>query len=207
MQWNLDEYTNLHQSVNILSISVKKQVGLIFPVDVYVQDPYVAKQAKQAADPHIAERAEWEPLNTIYIPCEPDLMRGPTNSRIAVVDYDGDTNKLEDPVEWDSKRKCFFTQYKNDIVWINKEHCELPQFHQVNVWAIVQSILDMYEQTWILGRSAPWAFEGNRIILVPHAGETRNAYYDRNSKSIQFYYFFSNGKRVRHLPVPRYYRP
>ena len=54
----------------------------------------------------------------------------------------------------------------------------------------------------ILGRSAPWAFEGNRIILVPHAGETQNAYYDRNSKSIQFYYFHSNGKRDQYLPVP-----
>ncbi len=34
----------------------------------------------------------------------------------------------------------------------------------------------------------PWAFEGNRLIVVPHAGYAENAYYDRASKSLQFYY-------------------
>ena len=101
MRWDVDEYNSLRQVANFLTSSVKKQVGLIFPVDVYVQDPYVAKQAKQADDPHIAKREEWQTIKPIYVPCEPDLMRGPTSSRIAVVDYDGDTNKLEDPVEWD----------------------------------------------------------------------------------------------------------
>jgi hypothetical protein len=56
--------------------------------------------------------------------------------------------------------------------------------------------LNMFEESTILGRSVPWAFEGNRIILVPHAGEMQNAFYDRSSKSIQFYYFDSDRKRV-----------
>ena len=32
-------------------------------------------------------------------------------------------------------------------------------------------------------------FEGNRLIVVPHAGYGQNAFYDRRSKSLQFYYF------------------
>ena len=42
----------------------------------------------------------------------------------------------------------------------------------------------------------PWAFEGNRLILVPHAGYGQNAYYDRASKSLQFYYFDSGDATV-----------
>ena len=42
----------------------------------------------------------------------------------------------------------------------------------------------------------PWAFEGNRLIVVPHAGYGQNAYYDRQSKSLQFYYFDKDGKTV-----------
>src|SRR5262249_51917014 len=39
----------------------------------------------------------------------------------------------------------------------------------------------------------------NRLIIVPHAGYGQNAFYDRDSKSLQFYYFdrVSDGKRNR----------
>lgn len=70
------------------------------------------------------------------------------------------------------------------------------QFHQVNVWAIVQNALDFFEGGFALGRSIPWAFEGNRLIVVPHAGYGENAFYDRRSKSLQFYYFDGEAGRV-----------
>ena len=38
-----------------------------------------------------------------------------------------------------------------------------------------------------MGRFIPWAFEGSRIIVVPNAGYLGNAFYDRSSKSLQFY--------------------
>ena len=41
-----------------------------------------------------------------------------------------------------------------------------------------------------------WAFEGNRLIVLPHAGYGENAYYDRASKSLQFYYFNGPGTTV-----------
>ncbi len=36
---------------------------------------------------------------------------------------------------------------------------------------------------------SPGVLTGNRLIIVPHAGYGENAYYDRHSKSLQFYYF------------------
>jgi hypothetical protein len=55
----------------------------------------------------------------------------------------------------------------------------------------LRQIIDGYflESGFGLGRRIPWAFEGNRLMVVPHAGYGQNAYYDRASKSLQFYYF------------------
>ena len=33
------------------------------------------------------------------------------------------------------------------------------------MWAIIQSVLQLYEEPWVLGRAAPWAFEGNRLTV------------------------------------------
>jgi hypothetical protein len=70
------------------------------------------------------------------------------------------------------------------------------QFRQVNVWAILQRALEFFESGSGLGRRIPWAFEGNRLIVVPHAGPGENAYYDRASKSLQFYYFDRDKERI-----------
>ena len=66
----------------------------------------------------------------------------------------------------------------------------------MNVWAIVQRALDFFESGFALGRRIPWGFEGNRLIVVPHAGPGENAYYDRHSKSLQFYYFDRGDERI-----------
>jgi hypothetical protein len=182
-QWNTTEYNNLYRANDLLSTDNKKTLGLLIPVDVYVQDPFVAEQKKDVA------------LSTIYVGNEPELMDGPTSARIAVVDYDADAHTVVKPAHWDFKNRRFTFDDKGSKP-ITREHCAELQFHQVNVWAIIQSVLDIYEATWVLGRSAPWAFEGNRLIVVPHAGYLANAFYDRRSKSIQFYYFGTEEKRV-----------
>ena len=109
-QWNLTEFTNLHQTRHFLSKDNRKTLGLLMPVDVYVQDPYVAKSNEGLA------------LNTILMECEPDLMAGPTSARIAVVDYDADTNKLEDPVQWDRKKRHFFFKHKGEKEPVTRAH-------------------------------------------------------------------------------------
>jgi hypothetical protein len=183
-QWTLEEDINLHQARHLLSKRNRKTLRLLVPVVVYVQDP------------HVAESNEGLALNEILMECEPDLMAGPTSARIAVVDYDADTNKLADPVQWDRRNRRFYFKRDGEKEWVTRRHRNLPEFHQVNVWAIIQSVLRMYEATWVLGRSAPWAFEGNRLIVVPHAGYLANAFYSRRSKSLQFYYFGPENKRV-----------
>ena len=151
----------------------REKLGLAVPATIYVQDPLVAEQ-----NPELG-------LQDLALDWEAGLTDGPTSARVAVVDYDGDQDKLEKPARWDRARWCFVGP---DGQPIGRERYQSPQFHQVNVWAIVQRTLTFFEEAHALGRPVPWAFEGQRLIVVPHAGYGENAFYDRNSKSLQFYY-------------------
>ena len=97
------------------------------------------------------------------------------------------------PARWDEKLDAF-VDAKGKL--LDRSNNESLQFHQVNVWAIVQRTLDFFESGFGLGRRILWAFEGNRLIVVPHAGYGENAYYDRESKSLQFYYFDRGEERI-----------
>ncbi|MBN1810275.1 MAG: serine protease [Anaerolineae bacterium] len=169
---------NLHFAAPLLSLKNKIALGLTVPATIYVQDPLVAKKSRGRLG-----------LEDIHVTWEPDLAPGPTSSRLAVVDYDGDKNELIPPARWDERRKCFVFGSSRRPVRIGKENADCPQFRQVNVWAVIQNILDFYEDPCVLGRPISWGFQGNRLIIVPHAGCCENAFYDRHSKSLQFYYF------------------
>jgi hypothetical protein len=187
-EWSLKqgvtrEFFNPYETANLESWDSRTRRGLLMPVDIYAQAPLAVEDIE----------AE---LNTIYVAREPDLMAGPTSARVAVVDYDGDRNTLEEPVQWDRRKGRFVLKHKGERVPITRVHADTPQFHQLNVWATIQSLLHMAEASWVLGRAAPWAFEGNRLIAVPHAGYATNAFYDRHSKSMQFYYYDSGNARV-----------
>ncbi len=164
-----------------LSKDTRMALGLTMPVTIYVQDPLVAKR-----NPKLGRR-------TIDVAWEPDLADGPTSARIAVVDYDAETNTLTSPARWKEDQWCFVAA---DGQPVGKKQAGDPHFRQVNVWAIVQSILAMYESRYVMGRPVPWAFEGNRLIVVPQAGCKQNAYYDRHSKSLQFFYCGQGDKPV-----------
>lgn len=171
------EDRKLYEVSQDLSKIVRKELGLRFPVNIFVQDPLVAEKHKKEGVLGI---------DTIDLDWEPSITDGPTSSRIAVVDYNADTGILAEPVTWDSEKKAF----------INADDPDGFQFHQVNVWAIVQNTLAFFEDPYVMGRPIPWGFDGNKLIVVPHAGVMKNAFYDRRSKSLQFYYFSSDGKPV-----------
>jgi hypothetical protein len=169
-----DERVNLYAVARRLPSSFQDKSGLRLPFVTYFQDPFVAKQ-----DPDQAFDEE------VFVNWEPGLADGPTSSRFAVVDYNSDTGKLAAPAEWDEPLQKFVSNGKA----LDKTSASLFQFHQVSLWALLQRALAFFEDSNGLGRTIPWAFEGNRLIVVPHAGYGENAYSDRRSKSLQFYYF------------------
>lgn len=166
---------NLFEVSRFLYEETKDTLGL------YIEDVYVYLQ-----DPLVAEDKPDLGIKPIEVRWEPNLADGPTSARLAVVDYNADCDVLVPPVRWND-RTYRFEGPAGEL--LGPEQSELLQFHQLNVWAIVQNLLDMYESPFALGRAIPWGTGGNRLILVPHAGYGENAYYDRHSKSLQFFYY------------------
>src|SRR5688572_23036986 len=176
------ERTALYGARRFIGSGLEEKLRLRIPIDVYFQDPFVA-----AENPKLAFDEDCP------VPWEPGLADGPTSARFAVVDYDAHQDALTPPARWDADTSAFVDPRGTRL---DRHHTTVPQFDQVNVWAIVQRALDFFESGFGLGRSIPWAFEGNRLIVVPHAGPGENAYYDRESKSLQFYYFDRDQERI-----------
>jgi hypothetical protein len=106
---------------------------------------------------------------------------GPTSSRVAVIDYNGDLDTVFRAARLHSDK----TRFK-----IRGDKLETDfHFHQVNVWATIHKTLDLLEASDVLGRRIPWAFPGGRLKVLPHAGYWENAYYDRGTGALHFFYF------------------
>jgi hypothetical protein len=176
------ERNELYASRRFIGSALEEKLKLRIPFDVYFQDPLVA-----AGNPRLAFDDDW------FVSWEPGLQNGPTSARFAVVDYDAHLDSLAAPARWDEEQNGFLDE---DGQLLDRSNTDSFQFHQVNAWAIVQHALDFYESGFGLGRRIPWGFDGNRLIVVPHAGPGENAYYDRASKSLQFYYFDRGDERI-----------
>ena len=189
-----DARENLYEViVPLLDKETRERLGLRLMLPFYPQDPMVAAMegyellrpenflAGRLPD---AKKKSDRDMPPPSISWEPGLTHGPTSARLAVVDYNGDTGTVTEPALWNAKRWAF-TEPDGTPIPAAAPHSS--HFHQVSLWATVQTIIEFFEDPWTLGRPVAWAFPGNRLILVPHAGWGTNAFYDRRSKSLQFY--------------------
>jgi hypothetical protein len=188
---------DLYESANSLDKDTRQRLGLMMKIPVFIQDPLVAIEKPLLG------------IQEIEVRLEKGFDSGPTSSRVVVVDFNADTQRLQDPVEWIEENGWFRSPLKEwlpdaprdltDVKRLERYQAEYeafitsavknPFFHQVNAWAVVQRVLEFYEHPQALGRPVPWGFDGNRLIVVPHAGYGENAFYDRATKSLQFFYF------------------
>lgn len=150
-------------------------LGMSVEANIYVQDPLIAKSGRFG-------------IHKIRLDRDPYFSDGPTSSRIAVVDYNFDTKTLAKPAECDDKKEKF----------VGADNPASVFFHQVNVWAITQNILSFFEDPTLMGRPLPWAFSGNRLIILPHAGKstTIDTCYNRKGKCLTLSYSDSHGATV-----------
>ena len=167
---------DLYAARQYLRLGTLKEAGLRMPVEVYFKDPDVAAQFEGAGID-----------DDFTTPWEPGLRDGPTSARFAVVDYDSTKNVLTPPAIWDRDNSCYVAPDGKTV--LDGKTKDLYQYHQLSVWANVQNTLEFFESSAGLGRRISWGFEGNRLTIVPHAGNGENAYYDRGSKSLQLYWF------------------
>lgn len=120
------------------------------------------------------------------------FLDGPVTRRVAVLDFNPDTGALEAGVRYIPPKPG------NKI-----GHYDVPKepdvrsraFNQVSVFATVFKTIQMFEKPDTLGREIRWAFDAPQLLVVPRAGQMENAYYERDTHSLQFFYFPRDDKR------------
>ncbi len=137
---------------------------------VLAQDPAVRDRSGKALTTHVTAPAEL-------------LAPGPKGHRVHVIDYDA-SNDL---------------YYRARTAAVQDDHYEGvtdieslvgdPHFHQQNAYAIAMATLGEFEAA--LGRHVSWGFSSpsHQLKIAPHAFADANAYYSRDSESLNFGYF------------------
>jgi hypothetical protein len=135
-----------------------------------------------AQDPKFLDTAGNALTTTIEVPAE-RLEPGPKGHRVHVLDYDATADRFYKSRDTDPYKDYYARPSGIDRLLRD------PYFHQQNCYAITMGTLYQFEQA--LGRTVEWGFEqgGHQIKIAPHAFADANAYYSRESESLNFGYF------------------
>ena len=107
-----------------------------------------------------------------------ELAPGPAGELLKVVDFDGTREVWYRPVDLDDPAilaQGGLRPAEGD-----------PRTHQQVVYAVAMSVIERFER--FLGRRFRWA-EGKALVLVPHAFEGRNAFFDPTRRAVLFGYY------------------
>ncbi len=115
---------------------------------------------------------------------EPFFLDGPVSRRVAVLDFDEATGALFPGARFlppTPRRKIG----RYEIPEAGGIYCR--EFIQVSTFATVLRTMDLFEEPDALGRPLTWAFGAPQLLVVPRAGEGANAFYERESHSLQLF--------------------
>jgi hypothetical protein len=109
---------------------------------------------------------------------ERNLHTGPDGRLVQVVDYDATREQWYEPVDL------------NDPAVLAQDGLRPtegdPRAHQQVVYAVAMSVIERFER--FVGRRFRWRTR-QKLRLVPHAFEGRNAYFDPNRRAVLFGYY------------------
>ena len=136
-------------------------------------------------DQLIAQMKGMQPIES-FSHSEDFFLDGPVSKRVAILNFDPETGALTPGVPL--KR----SQNSNDVVGYvinNEADLNSLDFNQVSVFATILKTMAMFEESDTLGRPITWAFNAPQLLVVPRAGDWANAFYERETHSLQFFYF------------------
>jgi hypothetical protein len=161
-------------------------------VPVLVKLPLIVKDAT------VADLKDIDLLEDFVITGEEVFLDGPLTPRVAILDFDGTTGQLRESIPFEAARseKDFgaygFSRKPDDVGDVPR------QLASVSVFGTVYKTMRMFEERDALGRAVVWSFEGPQLLVVPRAGELANAFYERDSHSLQFFSFRAGGGAFVH---------
>lgn len=155
-----------------------------------VRLPYIVQ------DQLTATRKGMKPVEFFYYEDEDEVfLDGPVSKRVAVVDFDAKDGRLQPSTVFEPPTgRRTVGRYV-----VDESELESIEFTQVSVFSTVLKTMRLFEMDDILGRRLTWAFRGPQLLVVPRAGLCANAFYERDSRSLQFFCFDSltrPGKRI-----------
>ena len=143
-------------------------------IPMLVQDPLTSVYKGMAA------------VDTVEIAYEDFFLDGPVTRRVAVLDLDPDTNQLRPGVRYVAPARG---RKIGTYAIANANDLYAPDFNQVSVFATIFKTMYMFERDDTLGRPVQWGFGAPQLLVIPRAGQWANAFYERESHSLQFFYF------------------
>jgi hypothetical protein len=119
-------------------------------------------------------------------PIQSDYLRGSGSSRVVISHTDAFGQPAYPGLNWETEKDLSFERFEDEGLVDN------PQFHQVNVFAVLNRALDLIEEE--IGHNIIWK-DGSPLVVRPHAFNGENAFYDPQNPSLNFGYFASPFRR------------
>jgi len=139
-------------------------------------------------DQTIASQKGMRPTEECTLEGERFFLDGPVTERLAVLDFDPKTGELSQGTHFNAAEATYE---------VEAEPLDSPDFLRTNAFGTVLKTMYMFEEGDTLGRPLDWGFDGPQLLIVPAAGEWANAFYEREARCLQFFYFQSQeGQRV-----------
>lgn len=137
-------------------------------------------------DPQVTAFAEIPATEEFTIDGEQFYLDGPVCERVALLDFDDTSGGLVPGARFlPGEPDAAFARYE----LADPAELSARDVTQVSVFGTVLRTMHMFEEPDALGRRLRWAFGGPQLLVVPRAGEWANAFYERESRSIQLFHF------------------
>lgn len=150
---------------------------------------------KDLADPH----GLGVPVEGITVRGGGGFFDGPVCSRVAILDFDPDTGALLPGVPVHLHKHATREWRYGSGKEPTGADLETPEFIATSVFGTVHRTIAKFEESDVLGRPIRWAFDGPQLLVVPRAGEWENAFYERESRSLQFFCFPDRSDPTRRI--------
>jgi hypothetical protein len=118
------------------------------------------------------------------------LLDGPISRRVAVIDLHPETGAVMPGAHFVRPQGRTLGRYEVK----DEADYEATDFMQVSVFSAVMRMMVLFEAPDVLGRKLRWAFDGEQLLVVPRAGKMPNAFYHRDSRSLQFFFVDDRSK-------------
>ena len=162
---------------------------------------YLRRQADAASGEEILLA---RPTGFHSIRNEGPYFAGPAAARVAVIDFDAESGALRPPAQLHPKGRSRL-EYTVDEAALDPdasvEAFDSDAFIQVSTFATVMRTLAFFEQADMLGRRVEWAFPSAQLLVVPRAGVMANAFYERESGSLQFFSYPGRDGTLHHTSL------